>query len=224
MRTVAPLLLCFATSACSNAPATVSEPCVQLLECIATVAADSSATANATYGGDSACWETADAAETCTAECEDTLSLYHSDHPTQPACDDGVETGSNILFPSGARFVFLNEVNNAQCDPEIGVSQVEVYLESDVTATFEWSGELHGAEGDTGFQSDYASSCTLIDTDWECVQDPTTVNVGERVVGRFDFHGTFSATGETSTAVLGYDISDASGACNQTQSMSGSQP
>ncbi len=224
MRTFALPCLCLHLFACSSAPATVSEPCVQLLECIATVAADSSATANTTYGGDSTCWETAEGAEACTAECEDALSLYHADHPTQPACDDGVETGSNILFPSGARFVFLNEVNNAQCDPEIGVSQVEVFLESDVTATFEWSGELHGAEGDTGFQSDYASSCTLNDTDWECEQDPTTVNVGDFVVGRFDLHGTFSATGETSTAVLGYDISGTSGACNQTQSMSGSQP
>ncbi len=224
MRMVVTLGCAAMLGSCARPPGTVSDSCVQLLECVATVAASSSSTTNATYGGESSCWDTADAADACTAECQASLDNYHAEHPTQPACDNGVETGSNILFPSGARFIFQNEVNNAQCDPEVGVSLLEILLQSDVTPTFQWSGELHGAVGDTGFQSTYTSDCDLDDTDWTCAEDPTTVNVGDLVIGRFNLSGTFSATGESSTAVFSYDISDTSGACTQSQSMSGAQP
>lgn len=223
MRILVALPLALLLVSCSKPPGTVSDACVQLLECVATVAADSSSVTSQTYGGESSCWDTADAAEACTVECQDALEIYHAEHPTQSACDDGVETGSNILFPSAAGFVFQNEVNNAQCDPEVGVTLIEIRLEPAVTPTFTWSGELHGAVGDTGFQSTYASDCELDDTDWTCTEDPITTNVGDLVIGRFNLSGTFSATGETSTAVFTYDISDTSGACTQSQSMSGAQ-
>ena len=211
-------------SGCATERGTVSDTCLQLIECVDTVAATSASATNSAYGAKSECWADATSADACTAECQTALEDYHAEDPTQPACDDGVVIGSNILFPSGAHFAFQSQVNNAQCDPEINVSLVQLDLQSDVTPTFSWSGTINGTDAGAGFESDYASTCDLDGSEWTCVQDPTAVTVGDVSVGHFDFNGTFSADGSASTASLFYDIESADGTCNQSQSMSGAQP
>ncbi len=202
---------------------TVSDTCVQLLQCVDTVAPTSAATTNSTYGASSECWADTGSAAGCTAECQSALETYHAENPTQPTCDDGVTIGSNIMFPSGAHFVYQSVVNNAQCNPEVNVSLVQLDLQSDVTPTFTWGGTINGTDAGVGFESDYASSCDLNGLDWTCVQDPTNTAVGTLTLGPLDFSGSFSADGTASTAVLSYDITDSSGTCNQTQDMSGAQ-
>lgn len=204
---------------------TVSDTCVALLECVATVATESSGAAQDDYGSASDCWTSDAAAESCTAGCQTALEDYHAQHPTEPACDDGVTVGSNVLFPSGARFRFTSAVAFEQCDADVRVSLVDVQLGSDVTPTFTWAGELHGAVGNTGFQSTYASDCDLDGLVWTCTDDPATVDLGDgRTLGGFGLEGRFSDDTASATATLSYTLDGADGACLQTQDLSGAQP
>ncbi|MSP56662.1 MAG: hypothetical protein EXR69_13835 [Myxococcales bacterium] len=209
--------------ACKSKRGTVSDTCIQLLNCVATVASTSSGATNDTYGSESECWNDDAAADNCTAECHAVLADYFAQHPTQPSCDDGSVVGTNILFPSGAGFNYQSMVNNAQCDPEVNVSLMQLTLQSDVTPTFTWSGQINGTASGVGFESDYTSNCDVSDSTWTCVQDPVTVTVGDRTIGAFGLHGTFSTDGQASTATLAYDIGEDSGTCTQTQTMSGAQ-
>lgn len=220
---VAPLV---ALSGCAvEQSGTVSDTCQAVLECVATVATESSAAANESYGSASDCWQSAAAAEDCTAACQLSLEDYHAMHPDEPACDDGIQVGTNVLFPSGARFRFQSEVNNAQCDADIRVILVEVLLEADVTPTFSWAGDINGARANTGFDTAYASECALDGSDWTCAEDPVSVDVGDGVtVSNFNLNGMFSADLESATATLSYTITTSSGPCTQSQSMSGAQP
>ena len=220
---VAPLV---ALSGCAvDRRGTVSDTCQSVLECVATVATESSAAANDSYGPASDCWQSASAADDCTAACQLSLEDYHAMHPDEPACDDGIEVGTNVLFPSGARFRFQTEVYNEQCDTDIRVILVEVLLESDVTPTFAWSGDINGARGNTGFDTPYASECALEGSDWTCAEDPVSVDVGDGIaIADFNLNGMFSADGESATATLSYAVATGSGSCTQSQSMSGAQP
>lgn len=217
------LLTLLLLAACGPKRGTVSETCVTLLECVATVASESNAATNEAYGAESDCWTSPEGGDSCTAECAATLEEYHGAHPTEPACDTGNELGSNVMFPSGAGFTFQSQVHNGQCDDEVGVTLVELSLTSAVTPTFTWSGEISGAWGNTPFNIAYFSECELSETDWTCLEDPVSEEVEELLVERFTFAGTFSADGTSATATLGYDLTDDTGTCTQTQMMSGAQ-